>query len=291
MDTQAFERDLMKFDAASKAAAATSSKKELTVNASLRELGEEIKRCTEAARNRLAGVREKYREKWPRSPLFWEGSIFQPLGLSSKEVPFTRALAWWLGSSRSSKLSCESLAAFVADVTRTPNIEAGQMQDWRVRAERCFDDPSDPGRVDILLEGKLGLRKCCIAIEAKINAREGKNQLKTYASSLVHQYRTGDGWEKWIVLLTMKGTPPHSSDQRHRVDVVSMNYSRLLACLLPPFRRADASQEGTYDAHEIEFGRMLLADIARLGEAHLGLGGTNVFSAERALLASTGDLP
>lgn len=248
----------------------------------LRELGKNLSEVVEGSRANIKVLSTEMRKDWPQSPLLTNESIFIPLGIQYKEVPLTRALASWLDCGRAeSELARQSLAATLALVLDRKAIEKNDLQSWCVTAEENIGGDKSNGRIDIFLRGNINGKENCIAIEAKVNAKEGVGQLAKYAQALKNRYPKA---KPTIVLLT-RGGEKASSLGKSRTKIRTLTYESLLRVLLPVLRGFEDKGEQSSD-----FGRLLLADIARLCGVHIGSqgGDREIFQLERILLAQRG---
>ncbi len=118
---------------------------------SLRDLGRELETITGRTQTSVKKLERDLRTKWSRSPLLVEGSLFRPLGIESKEVPMTHALAWWLGCG---EIARASLAATIGLILNNKGIKASDVKDWRVSAEENPDGQRGGGRIDISLSAR-----------------------------------------------------------------------------------------------------------------------------------------
>lgn len=202
---------------------------------------------------------------WPDNPRLCDGSIFGPLGLVGREVPLTTAIAWLLSPSQTSpgfheEMLAATLRAIIAPDLRT---DVRELSEWTVRAEEQVRSAGNArGRVDIYLCGYLGGRHHQVAIEAKINAAEGKGQLEKYEIALRERAETlrGEhGPTTIVVFLTPSGRAPRASNS-----AVYCSYATLLESWISTLKEHSNSASAP-------FARMLLADIAREHAAmHLG---------------------
>lgn len=220
--------------------------------------GEELASITDEVRSQVKKLIAQLEGNWPRSPLLANASLFKPLGLQSKEVPLTRALAWWFGCGRQpTELTQCSLAALLELIGL--HAEHSGPSRWRVTAEEPIDGELGKGRLDIL----IGNEKHQIAIEAKVNAREGKGQLEKYGKALRKEH---PGCKIHLVLLTLAGGGPKSHGKEPNDDVYALSYEMLLHKQLPILRKFEKQVECR---DEVELGRMMWADIARMCDVHV----------------------
>jgi hypothetical protein len=140
-------------------------------------------------------------------PLLCPVSLFRPLGWGRLETAQTRALAWLLRPSEPHGFGDALLRALLASLTGEPTLEL--METDGVVAEEA----AGGGRLDIFGCGKWRHRGSqprpwVLAIEAKVDAVEGYEQLGRYRRWLESQTA---GAEVLCVFLTPSGWVPQTS--------------------------------------------------------------------------------
>ena len=154
--------------------------------AQLHLLGMKLKDLKDNIMKRAEDDRIRLKEKWPENPRLCNNSLFGPLGLRSnlilKEVPLTNALAWLITPHKGSQMHAEMLIALLElSLPSVNKISLADISDWKVNAEHLTEiSEDDRGRIDIYINGKIESNIYQIAIEAKVGAIEGKNQLDKY---------------------------------------------------------------------------------------------------------------
>lgn len=159
-----------------------------------------------------------------------EFNPFAALRLKDYEIRHTNALAWLLDIKGSHGLKDAFLKSFLSIIGRDRGIEQGLNSDKvKVTAEDRFSDNHNgnlgPNRLDIWLEQKDWV----IAIEAKINSKEGKNQLGNYLKEIKKRlggdkYKTVDDDKRIFLFLTVDKKMPENkskSDDYDRWEAVS----------------------------------------------------------------------
>ncbi len=133
---------------------------------------------------------KKYEEKMR------EFNPFAALRLKDYEIRHTNALAWLLDDEGSHGLKSNFLEKFlkkVRTIAQDRNIKSDfSSKGMSITVEDAFLDNHDnrrgPNRLDIWLEGNDWV----IAIEAKINSKEGKNQLGNYFDEIENRFANWD---------------------------------------------------------------------------------------------------
>lgn len=212
----------------------------------------------------------KLKQQWPGDPRFCTRSLFGPIGQRWKELPLTRALAWLLNPRQESKLHAHCLSTCLSLILGK-KVDASEVADWNVRAEEPLQRKGsmDGGRIDIFAEGQLAGSNYAIAIEAKVNAVEGVEQVEKYASDLRSRatefskerqdQSCGRSFETVVCFLTPSGSASNSCANAHSISYKTLLEDALFCAL---------------KAHPMDidfaFCQMLLADIARdLADTHL----------------------
>jgi PD-(D/E)XK nuclease superfamily len=117
------------------------------------------------------------RRKDRKHPFFGTVSLLGPLSLGLRELAHTSMLAWLLDPGKEHGFG----SALLVEVLRRCYPKEKRLRKvWNteVSAEAKLDSH---GRVDIRVRGGSGVQRWLLLIEAKIDAREGSNQLDRYA--------------------------------------------------------------------------------------------------------------
>lgn len=235
----------------------------------LHSLGKQLEKAKIEIFEAAKTERKRLTEEWFENPRLCNESLLGPLGMRSndlpKEVPLTNALAWLITPQRNgSAFHAEMLAATLKTIlTSEPNIAMTDVMDWKVGAEHLVEtEDGDRGRIDIFANGNIGSRHYQIAIEAKVGALEGKNQLEKYKTYMLT--RSAKIQEKCdddtiVVFLTQSGR-----SSRSLKSAMSISYADLLKIWLPVLKTHSKDPSAS-------FVRLLFADIARdLADMHIG---------------------
>lgn len=122
-------------------------------------------------------------------PLLGKVSLLAPLSLGLREQAHTSMIAWLLDPSKEHGFGATLLEALLRDLS--PDKQNGHPAHVKVESESYLSNGN--GRVDIRLTGKWDERRngpgWLLLIEAKIKAREGKDQLSRYD-------KDAQGWKK-----------------------------------------------------------------------------------------------
>ena len=207
--------------------------------------------------------RAQLSQDWPGNPRLCDASLFGPLALRNKEVPLTNALAWAMTPhGKAQSLQCALLAATLRLILAT-SVKPENVAAWKVRTEEPVEVAGEEGRIDIFAEGVLDAKYHLVAIEAKINAPEGKKQLRRYQEALEATARKISDKEgsalTAIAFLTRAATYSGPTS-----DIRPISYAELLWAWLPVLKKHE-------DDAGAPFVRLLLSDVARdLADMHLG---------------------
>ena len=167
------------------------------------EFQEEIeKKDLETLRSILSDERlvtyEKARQKF---------NTFEVLGVQKRETIYTRTLAWLLDTNGTHGLGTSFLESFIEQMNKLIENEGKlNLTQIEIFPEHVFPDNEKKDRLDLLITGSDWL----IAIEAKINSTEGKNQTKRYGKQF--EKETYNKKEKIFLFLTIDNSPPDNSD-------------------------------------------------------------------------------
>lgn len=220
---------------------------------------EELKLLSEAAekihqqlQSKATDLMTKLKTNWPQNPLISRASLFGPIGVDTKEVLWTKAIAWMLTpGTASTALRRKAHAVFVARILGLNEcLSDADANTWTTDAEYAIFEPEGrKGRVDIYLEGKIGEAVYSIGIEAKVKAAESKQQVARYQKALEEHSKSNSAC---LVFLTPGGKVAVTGDGHH----LNMSYEELLELMLPVLR-AHPEDEAAL------FVQLLLADMAR----------------------------
>lgn len=146
----------------------------------LTDLGRRLDVWRVATRERLESEVARLQ---PDDPLLCPVGLFGPLDYGRLEVAQTRALAWFLDPRREHGFGTQLLTAFLRLVC--PEIVWSGVTAQRVEGEWLIDirDTDTANRLDVYAYGSFdgrAARKWVLAVEAKIDANEGREQLGRY---------------------------------------------------------------------------------------------------------------
>lgn len=227
---------------------------------SMNRLHNEIGRVEEGIGREIRQRLEQCRRAWPEDPRLSSQSLLGPLGLRRREIRITSAIAWCIKPIGNSDALQDALLAATLEQILQEHVAVSDVASWRVQPEYVLESDDGYGRVDIYLEGTLAGRQHCIAIEAKVHAREGKHQLARYQRGLTRrEYEEVSNKKRTrVVFLTIDGRQSDSA--------TPMKYSDLLAAWTHP-----CCQLGSDAA--APFVRLFMADMSRdLTDGHLANG-------------------
>ena len=150
-----------------------------------------------------------------------EVDIFDELGLHGDELFHSKMLAWLLNPRGSHGLGDRFLQDFLRLFHGRPPVLAADRPATRVAREFHLNGEGESGRLDILIRNSRANYVC--AIENKVWAREGENQLRRYREVLAREYM--DSLVD-LVFLTPDGRSPEEDEERPHW--ISMSYRRIL---------------------------------------------------------------
>lgn len=234
----------------------------------LRDLSKQLVDVKEKIFSRAEEERDRLKNDWPENPRLCNESLLNPLGLRSndlpKEVPLTNALSWLICPKKNGHpMHADFLLELLKLVMPSEiSISLKDVSDWQVSAEQLVEnEDGERGRIDIYAFGEIDSKKYKIAIEAKVGAIEGRNQLKNYEDMRTHLDKINEnhGGDTKVVFLTPSGRVSKSLRTAFSID-----YADLLKIWLPVLKKH------TNEPSAI-FVRLLFADIARdLAGMHIG---------------------
>ena len=154
-----------------------------------------------------------------------EVDIFYELRQHDKELFHSDMLAWLLNPRGSHGLGDRFLQEFLRLLHGRPPILAADRPATRVAREVHLNDEWESGRLDILIQNSRANYVC--AIENKVWAREGENQLPWYRKVLTREYK-GNRTDNRVdlVFLTPDGRSPQ--DDKEHPHWITMSYSKVL---------------------------------------------------------------
>jgi len=134
-------------------------------------------------------------------------NTFEVLGVQRRETIYTRTLAWLLDTNGTHGLGASFLESFIEQMNRLIGNESKlDLTKIEIFQEHVFPQNEKKDRLDLLITGNDWL----IAIEAKINSSEGKNQTKRYGSQF--EKDAYNKKQKIFLYLTIDNTAPDNSD-------------------------------------------------------------------------------
>ena len=141
----------------------------------------------------------------------WTGNfnIFKVLGITQAELKHSNMLAWLLDPNGNHQLGDSFLKLFLQElfINITPTFDVLLADLYKFEIYREWH------RIDIFLIQRT--EKIIIAIENKITAAEGKDQLKRYRNLLDQNYKEEEGWKKFFIFLSPNGLVP--SDENWQI--------------------------------------------------------------------------
>ena len=149
-----------------------------------------------------------------------EVDVFYELHQHDKELFHSDMLAWLLNPRGSHGLGDRFLRGFLRLFHGRPPISAADRPATRVAREVHLNYEGESGRLDILIENSRANYVC--AIENKVWAREGENQLPWYRKVLTDEYAGNVD----LVFLTPDGRAPEEDEEHPHW--MSTSYSRIL---------------------------------------------------------------
>ena len=149
-----------------------------------------------------------------------EVDVFYELNQHDKELFHSDMLAWLLNPRGSHGLGDRFLRGFLSLLHGRPPISATDRPATRVAREVHLNYEGESGRLDILIENSSANYVC--AIENKVWAREGENQLPWYRKVLTDEYAGNVD----LVFLTPDGRAPEEDEEHPHW--IRISYSRIL---------------------------------------------------------------
>jgi hypothetical protein len=199
----------------------------------LLNLGRQLEDIRSSVQKKIKERIETLRENDRENPLFCHVSLYAPMDYGRLEVAHTRTLAWLLDPDKEHEFGDYLLKRLLPLFEIAPDR---QFEIKNVKSEQILDGGDDEilGRTDIWIEGIWDDDKThfLIVIEAKIDAREGKDQLDRYEAAIKVAIKRHNIEDVFRVFLTPTGHKPESATGK---DWLPVSFSRMAGCL------ADAS--------------------------------------------------
>ena len=142
------------------------------------------------------------------------------MGVESRETSHSDILSWLL-------IDPENRAFrrnFVLCISNHLGDERDIVEDEPIKVWREFYDCYANNQIRIDLVAQLQRLKFAVAIEVKVKAPEGNNQISKYQTVLARRF---PNYKKIVVFLTPKGEPPSTACERDDVRVLSMSWSNI----------------------------------------------------------------
>lgn len=139
------------------------------------------------------------------------------LGVSGRELSYSNVLSWLLGDSSNRQFR----QSFLSWLVKKSGLDLGFKDDEPNSVKREFGD-SEAGRADLFVN--FHDLKLVVAIEVKVWAAEGENQISRYQDFLARRFPES---KRMVVYLTRFGDPPASADENSRVPVLDMSWREI----------------------------------------------------------------
>ena len=139
------------------------------------------------------------------------------LGVSGRELNYSNVLSWLLGDSSNRQFK----QSFLCWLVKKSNFVLDFKDDEPVEVKREFGD-SKAGRADLFVN--FHDLKLAVAIEVKVWAAEGENQVSRYQDYLARQFPES---KRVVVFLTRHGDSPVSVDESSSVPVFDISWREI----------------------------------------------------------------
>ena len=146
---------------------------------------------------------------------------FQPLavlGITHRERSFSSVLCWLLSDSENKKFRHE----FLLSITRMLGLDYVDGLDEPIILRREYGD-AKAGRIDVFVQ--LESLDLVVAIEIKVRAGEGDDQISRYQEFLQRQYQHNNN--KAVVYITPFGESPAAARELAEVPVLNVSWKRI----------------------------------------------------------------
>lgn len=159
-------------------------------------------------------------------------NIFRALDVVRAENKHSNFFAFLLDPQETHRLGDRVLKGFLANAVRNKNlnitslkIHLSQITDTRVYREVSIKGSKD-GRIDILIETVIDGQNWVVAIENKVDAKQGKNQLERYREHCLGTYKKPS--QLLLIYLT-----PNGSEEPEDPSWITVTYKEILESLAP----------------------------------------------------------
>lgn len=199
----------------------------------LNELSISCNEITDKIQTDLRNVKERLASEYPLR----DGvTLFEPLGLSGREVPLTKALAWLLDPDNNHGFDHKVVEYIVEFLNKVPSNTKKIPTDI-TKCEVKSEYPIESGRLDIQITIRGKGSPHVIVIEAKVNAkgredRQLQNQLDKYRKKL-------DGKNRTFVFLSPRGAPEPKKPKNWIPNWIPISYLDLAKVLLRAYDDKD----------------------------------------------------
>jgi len=146
---------------------------------------------------------------------------FQPLavlGITHRELSFSGVLCWLLNDSENKKFRHE----FLLSITRKLGLDYPDGFDEPIIVRREYGD-AEAGRIDLFVQ--LESLDLVVAIEVKVRAGEGDDQISRYQEFLQRQYKHNNS--KAVVYITPFGGSPATASDQSDVRVLPVSWKSI----------------------------------------------------------------
>lgn len=140
------------------------------------------------------------------------------LGISGRELSYSNVLSWLLCN----RANRDFRRRFILNIAERLDFDIDAHRDERIEVRREFGD-QEAGRTDVYVN--FPDVKLAVAIEAKVWAKEGGDQIRRYQDFLVRE--CPHYCAKVVIFLTPLGDKPNSADGLSDTPVLSMSWGEI----------------------------------------------------------------
>ncbi|MGV1834677.1 PD-(D/E)XK nuclease family protein [Rhizobium rhizogenes] len=145
---------------------------------------------------------------------------FEAMGVTKAEIRHANFLAYLLKPAKPHGLGDEALVAFLSSIWPVDPEAVRRI----VRRNSRIEVQREWKRIDLLI--LLPDTKHVVAVEMKLEAFQGDDQLSRYRRSVESQWPTSEGWNHDLVFLTVRGEEP-------RDDWLGLTFRNVVAAIEP----------------------------------------------------------
>lgn len=159
-----------------------------------------------------------------------EKNLYQILGIENNELVHSNMIAYLLGKNNYNNISDKIINSFLHDIftkSENTNLENLDFINPKIYREKY--------NIDIIIE----FNNLTVAIENKIFAGEGFEQLKRYQKKLNLYYPNHN---KMLVFLTPNGRKAKTTDKDSNIEVINYSYDQLLNLIEEAIKSEDNRQ-------------------------------------------------